>query len=152
MRARWFGRAAVKINRSPSSCGAVIGQSATLLIGSTWLIFPGYAETLPAAWTLGVRPYLGGHALVKSFLVAAHPRRRSGPLAVSLTPWLTWRAGKWGLVYTGPHAAHILAHRSSARQTGAELIARIDGSTWTTVADVAAWAWEPGGGTRKAAS
>ena len=35
------------------------GQFATLLIGSTWLIFPGYAETLPAAWTLGVRPYLG---------------------------------------------------------------------------------------------
>ena len=31
------------------------GQFATLLIGSTWLIFPGYAETLPAAWTLGVQ-------------------------------------------------------------------------------------------------
>ena len=54
-----------------------VGQFATLLIGSTWLIFPGYAETLPAAWTLGVRPYLGG-ALVKSFLVAS---------AVALFSW-----------------------------------------------------------------
>ena len=110
-----------------------VGQFATLLIGSTWLIFPGYAETLPAAWTLGVRPYLGG-ALVKSFLVA------SAVALGSLTPWLTWRAGKWGLGVLTP----LIFWRIICSAPVQQLIAWIDE---TTVADV--WAWEPGGGTKK---
>ena len=110
-----------------------VGQFATLLIGSTWLIFPGYAETLPAAWTLGVRPYLGG-ALVKSFLVA------SAVALGSLTPWLTWRAGKWGLGVLTP----LIFWRIICSAPVQRLIAWIDE---TTVADV--WAWEPGGGGTK---
>ena len=110
-----------------------VGQFATLLIGSTWLIFPGYAETLPAAWTLGVRPYLGG-ALVKAFLVA------SAVALGSLTPWLTWRAGKWGLGVLTP----LIFWRIICSEPVQRLIAWIDE---TTVADV--WAWEPGGGGTK---
>ena len=60
-----------------------VGQFATLLIGSVWLIFPGYAETLPEAWTLGVRPYLRG-ALVKA--LATGERRLA-----AVAPLLFWR-------------------------------------------------------------
>ena len=91
------------------------------------------AETLPAAWTLGVRPYLGG-ALVKAFLVA------SAVALGSLTPWLTWRAGKWGLGVLTP----LIFWRIICSAPVQRLIAWIDE---TTVADV--WAWEPGGGVKK---
>ena len=90
----------------------------------------GYAETLPAAWTLGVRPYLGG-ALVKSFLVA------TAVALGSLTPWLTWRTGKWGLGVLTP----LIFWRIICSEPVQRLIAWIDE---TTVAVV--WAWEPGGG------
>ena len=109
------------------------GQFATLLIGSVWLIFPGYAETLPAAWALGVRPYLGG-ALVKSTLVRG---RRRAWVADAVADVARGEVGP-----RSPHAAHVLAHR--ALGAGAACDRRIDETTVR-----GRRAWEPGGGTKK---
>ena len=106
-----------------------VGQFATLLIGSVWLIFPGYAETLPEAWALGVRPYLRG-ALVKALLVSL------AAACGEAVPWLTWRAGKWGLGLLAP----LLFWRVICSDPVQRWIQWLDE---TTVADV--WAWEPGG-------
>ena len=91
-----------------------VGQFATLLIGSTWLIFPGYAETLPAAWTLGVRP------------VPRRRARQSVPRRVGGRAWVVDAVADVARGQVGarsPHAAHILAHHLLG--TGAE-VDRVD--------------------------